>query len=111
MSRYAKVELTQIPEGSLSMLQVTSHLLREIKQGQHLDESLAIIKERIEDPRYKSFHLDCSNTLWSGRRLVVPNQEKLKKQILNEAHESLFSIHPGNNKMCRDVRRDSGGRV
>ena len=54
---------------------------------------------------YKSFWLDHSNTLWFGKRLVVPNQENLKKQILNEAHESLFSIHPGSNKMYRDVRK------
>jgi len=35
----------------------------------------------------------------------VPNQEKLRKQILNEAHESLFFIHPESNKMYRDVRK------
>ena len=72
------------------MLQVTAHLLRDIKAGQHLDEDLVITKERIKDPKYKSFHLDHLNTLWFGKRLVVPNQEDLKKQILNEAHESLF---------------------
>ena len=72
------------------MLQVTPHLLQDIKEGQHLDEDLAKIKDKLEDPKYKSFHLVCYNTLWFGRRLVVPDQEKLKKQILNEAHESLF---------------------
>ena len=61
--------------------------------------------KRIDDRKYKSFQLDHSNTLWFGKRLVVPNQEKLKKQILNEAHESLFSIHLGSNKMYRDVRK------
>lgn len=35
----------------------------------------------------------------------MTNQEKLKKQILNEAHESLFSIHLISNKMYRDVRK------
>ena len=87
------------------MLQVTSHLLWDIKVGQHLDEDLVTVKERIKDPKYKSFCLDHSNTLWFGKKLVVPNQEDLKKQILNEAHESLFSIHPGSNKMFRDVRK------
>jgi len=61
--------------------------------------------EKIGDPKYKSFRLDHSNTLLFGNRLVVPNQEKLKKQILNEAHESLLSIHPRSNKMYRDVRK------
>jgi len=83
------------------MLQVTSHLLWDIKVGQQLDEDLVTIKERIDDPKYKSFWLDHSNTLWFGNRLVVPNQKHLKKQILDEAHESLFSIHPGSNKMFR----------
>ena len=72
------------------MLQVISHLLWDIKVGHHLDEDFVTIKERIKDPKYKSFRLDHSNTLWFGKRLVVPNQEDLKKQILNEAHESLF---------------------
>ena len=87
------------------MLQVTSHLLWDIKVGQQLDEDLVTIKERIDDTMYKSFWLDHSNTLWFGKRLVVPNQEHLKKQILNEAHESLFSIHPRSNKMYRYVRK------
>jgi len=43
--------------------------------------------------------------LWFGKRPVLPNQKHLKEQILNEAHESLFSIHPGSNKMYRDVRK------
>ena len=99
------MNVSQVAEGSLSMLQVTSHLLRDIKEGQQLDEDLFTIKERIGDPKYKSFRLDHSNTLWFGKRLVVPNQENLKKRILNEAHESLFSIHPRSNKMYRYVRK------
>ena len=66
-----KLDLTQVLKGSLSMLQVTSHLLSDIREGQQLDEDLVTIKERLEDPRY--------NTLWFGKRLVVPNQEKLRK--------------------------------
>jgi hypothetical protein len=87
------------------MLQVTSHLLRDIQAGQQLDEDLVNIKEKIDDPKYKSFRLDHSNTLWFGKWLVVPNQKHLKEQILNEAHESLFFIHPRSNKMYRDVRK------
>ena len=94
-----RLNVSQIAKGSLSMLQVTSHLLQDIKIGQHLDEDLVIIKERIKYPKYKSFCLDHSNTLWFGKRVVVPNQVDLKKQILNEAHESLFSIQPRSNNM------------
>ena len=85
-----RLNVSQKAKGSLSMLQVTSHLLRDIKAGQHIYEDLVTIKERIKDSKYKSFRLDHSDTLWFGKRLVVPNQENLEKQILNEAHESLF---------------------
>jgi hypothetical protein len=63
-----RLNVSQIAEGSLSMLQVTSHLLRDIKAGKHLDEDLSTIKERIKDPKYKSFCLDHSNTLWFGKK-------------------------------------------
>ena len=49
------MNVSQVAKGSLSMLQVTSHLLRDIKAGQQLDEDLVTIKERIDDPKYKSF--------------------------------------------------------
>ena len=100
-----RMNVSQVAKGSLSMLKVTSHLLRDIKMGQQLDEGLVTIKEKISDPKYKSFWLDHSNNLWFGKRLVVPNQKHLKKQILDEAHESLLSIHPRSSKMYRDVRK------
>ena len=43
--------------------------------------------------------------VWEEIGGTVPNQEKLKKHILNEAHESFFSIDPRSNKMYQDVRK------
>jgi len=37
------------------MLQVISHLLREIKEGQRVGEDLAEIREKLADPKYKRF--------------------------------------------------------
>jgi hypothetical protein len=34
----------------------------------------------------------------------VPNVKELKDKILHEAHESAYSIHPGGNKMYRDLK-------
>ena len=36
-------------------------------------------------------------------RIIVP--EELKKKILEEAHQSKFSIHPGIAKMYQDLKR------
>jgi hypothetical protein len=38
-------------------------------------------------------------------RLVVPKKEALKKKILDEAHVSRYSIHPGSTKMYHDLRQ------
>ena len=38
-------------------------------------------------------------------RLVVPSNEELKRKILQEAHHSKLSIHPGSNKMYHDLRQ------
>jgi hypothetical protein len=35
----------------------------------------------------------------------VPRREALKKKILNEAHTSSYSIHPGSTKMYHDLRQ------
>jgi hypothetical protein len=34
----------------------------------------------------------------------VPNDPEIKKLILQEAHDSPYSIHPGNTKMYMDVK-------
>ena len=40
-----------------------------------------------------------------GSRMVVPEDEELRKDILRESHRSRFTIHPGGNKMYQDIKR------
>jgi hypothetical protein len=42
--------------------------------------------------------------LWYKGRVCVPNVKELKEKILREAHESTYSIHPGENKMYHDLK-------
>jgi hypothetical protein len=51
------------------------------------------------------FQIDDDGVLWFKNRLVVPKVPKLRQQILNEAHLSRFSIHPGSNKMYHDLKQ------
>jgi hypothetical protein len=44
--------------------------------------------------------------VWFGKRLVVPVDPKIKKIILDEAHQSKFSIHPGSTKMYQDLKQN-----
>jgi hypothetical protein len=43
--------------------------------------------------------------LWFKDRLVVLKKEALKNNILDEAHTSRYSIHPGSTKIYHDLRR------
>jgi hypothetical protein len=43
--------------------------------------------------------------LWFKDRLIVPKKEALKRKILDEAHTSRYSIHPGSTKMYHDLRQ------
>ena len=42
--------------------------------------------------------------LYFLNRLWVPNRDNLRTLILNEAHKSRYSIHPGADKMYNDLR-------
>jgi hypothetical protein len=54
--------------------------------------------------KYKCFRQDSKGILWFGDRLVVPKNPELRKKILDEAHLSKFSMHPGSNKMYHYLR-------
>ena len=52
----------------------------------------------------KGFREDEHDTLWFEDRIYVPNDPEIRKLILQEAHDSLYSIHPGNTKMYLDLK-------
>jgi hypothetical protein len=59
-----------------------------------------------KDPKYDCFQRDDKGVVWFGQRLVVPRNQDLKKEILDEAHLSKFTIHPGSTKMYQDLREN-----
>jgi hypothetical protein len=65
---------------------------------------MAHIKRRLEegDPKVNCFGKDSEGTLWFKDQLVVSKKEALKKKMLDEAHTSRDSIHPGSTKMYHD---------
>jgi hypothetical protein len=51
------------------------------------------------------FREDAKGTLWLKETLLVPKIETLKKKIMDEAHTSRYSTHPGSTKMYHDLRQ------
>ena len=43
-------------------------------------------------------------TLYFQNRLCVPADNELKKKLLYEANNMVFTMHPGGNKMYQDLK-------
>ena len=52
----------------------------------------------------ETFFVDGEGTLWLGTRLCVPDVDELRKDIIEEAHFSAYSIHPSSTKMYHDLK-------
>ncbi|KAK1684708.1 hypothetical protein QYE76_045556 [Lolium multiflorum] len=75
-----------------------------IKETQKGDEDIEKIKENLKEDKAKSFSEDEQGTVWFGKRICVANDPELRKLIFQEAHETPYSIHPGNTKMYMDLK-------
>lgn len=40
----------------------------------------------------------------SNGRTIIPNDAELRRDILDEAHQTRYIVHPGNNKMYQDLK-------
>jgi hypothetical protein len=48
--------------------------------------------------------VDEQGVLWFKDRLIVPKDQELKNQLMDEAHHSKLSIHPISSKMYQELR-------
>jgi hypothetical protein len=96
-----------LPNLSLFNIIVTPTLKGEIIAAQKKDAGMAHIERRMQegDPKVACFCEDAEGTLLFKDRLVVPRKEALKRKLLDEAHTSRYSIHPGSTKMYHDLRQ------
>ncbi|WVZ81457.1 hypothetical protein U9M48_028832 [Paspalum notatum var. saurae] len=73
--------------------------------AQKQDPGMAHIREGIDEEKRACFTLDDQGVLWFKNRLVVPKDMELRKKILDEAHTSVLTMHPGSNKMYQDLKQ------
>ena len=96
-----------VSEGTIANITLIPTLRDQIIAAQKSDVGMGKIRQRLSknDPRVQCFHQDKEGVLWFKNRLVVPKNLELRKQILDEAHISRYSIHPGSNKMYQDLKQ------
>jgi hypothetical protein len=86
-------------------VELEATLEREIKGAQKNDEKINEIWQLILEGRGKYFREDAEGVVWFKDRLCVPNVQSIRELILKEAHETVYSIHPGSEKMYQDLKK------
>ncbi|WVZ51710.1 hypothetical protein U9M48_002825 [Paspalum notatum var. saurae] len=78
----------------------------EVPTEQLMELYSLIIEPTIKDQIIAAQKQDKgSGILWFKNRLVVPKDVGLRKKILDEAHTSMLTMHPGSNKMYQDLKQ------
>lgn len=77
------------------MLEVKFTLEDLVKEAQRGDKSLAEIREKKKIDEAPNYQVDKDGVIWFKDLLLVPNQKDIKDLLMQEAHESAYSIHPG----------------
>ncbi|RVW79757.1 Transposon Ty3-G Gag-Pol polyprotein [Vitis vinifera] len=85
---------------------VQPDLVGRIKALQKNDSQLVQVMEEVKRGSKPDFVLSDDEILRFGTRLCVPNDEDLRRELLEEAHCFKFAIHPGGTKMYKDLRQN-----
>ncbi|WVZ76829.1 hypothetical protein U9M48_024758 [Paspalum notatum var. saurae] len=106
-----EIELPTEQLAELYNLIIEPTIKEQIITAQKQDKGMAFIREGMDEKKRACFTLDDQGVLWFKNRLVVPKDMELRKRILDEAHMSMFTMHPGGNKMYQDLKRSFGGLI
>ena len=76
-----------------------------IVNAQKNDAKLQEIVQLVSIGDKTDYAIDENGGLMYKRRLCVPNDMDLRKKILYESHNTVFTMHPGSNKMYQDMKQ------
>ena len=91
----AQLNVHIIPQGSHRKLSIQPTLKEEIRKVQGSDRDLMKIRKHTGENKAPDFRVDDKGTLWYKNRICVPKEGKFRHIIMDEAHYSAYSIHPG----------------
>ncbi|WVZ76674.1 hypothetical protein U9M48_024628 [Paspalum notatum var. saurae] len=100
-----EIEMPTALEAGLYNLVLEPTIKDQIIAVQKQDKGMAHIRDEIHDKKKACFKLNEEGVLWFKNRLVVPKDMELRKKILDEAHTSMFTLHPASNKIFQDLKQ------
>ncbi|XP_052478828.1 uncharacterized protein LOC128034112 [Gossypium raimondii] len=88
----------------LAELKIKPFFLQRIREFQNDDPKLIMKRSLVQDNLTTEYNIGDDGTLHYRKRIGVSNSSNLKLDILLEAHNSTYSIHPGKSKASDAVR-------
>nr|XP_009800830.1 PREDICTED: uncharacterized protein LOC104246665 [Nicotiana sylvestris] len=82
-----------------------SSLLESIKARQIDDPHLLVLKDTVQQGGAKKVVIGDDGVMQLQGQICVPNIDGLRELILEKAHNSPYSIHPGVTKMYHDLKQ------
>lgn len=77
----------------------------ENKDGQVGDEQLDKIKEKMKQYKEADYKIHDDGSLrFKGRWCVPQKCEDLKRHLMDERHNTPYSMHPGGDKLYKDLK-------
>ena len=87
----------------LATLSIRPVLKERIQEAQSNDQKLKEIIEKVKQGKETQFILQ-DDTLMLGDRICVPDTDELRREILDEAHNAPYAMHPGATKMYNTMK-------
>ena len=101
----ARLNVHIVPRGSIRRMNIQPTLEDKIRKAQSLDKDLMKIRMHTRENKAPDFRVDNEGTLLYKNRICVPEEGDFRQIIMDEAHNSACSIHPGSTKMYMDLKQ------
>jgi hypothetical protein len=98
--------LRVVLHGRLNNIALIPTIKEDIIAAQRTDVGMGHLRQRMKSEEAQCFRQDADRVLLFKDRLVVLKDFELHRKIMDEAHCSRYSIHPGTNKMYRDLKKN-----
>ena len=79
-------------------------LLNRVLEAQKNDDKIYAIVNQSREGKETEFTVNKVGFMYYRDWVCVPNDDELKKSILEEAHRRSFAMHPGSTKMYQDLK-------
>ena len=88
----------------MASLFVRPKLVEFIIAWQQIDPFFQATVEKLHVGETPDFSLGVHGELRFDQRLYVPQYEEARRRLLDKAHRSKYTVHPGSTKMYRDLK-------